>query len=213
MSVGKRIKQRREELGLTQEAVAKKVGVAIQTIYKYENEIVTNIPLDKLEKIAEALNIRPDYLMGWSAARNNSETVSLSAFDNIMPIKTYKLPLIGTIACGTPILAEQNIEEYIETDSTVKADFCLRCKGDSMINVRIFDGDIVYIRQQPDVENGEIAAVCIDDEATLKRVYKYPNRLELRPENPMFPVLNYEGSELENIRIIGKAVAFLSGVR
>lgn len=82
-----------------------------------------------------------------------------------------------------------------------------------MINVRIFDGDIVYIRQQPDVENGEIAAVCIDDEATLKRVYKYPNRLELRPENPTFPVLNYEGSELENIRIIGKAVAFLSGVR
>ena len=82
-----------------------------------------------------------------------------------------------------------------------------------MINAHIFDGDLVFIRKQPDVENGEIAAVVIDGEATLKRVYKYPNRLELRPENPLFPVMQYEGAELDTIRIIGKAVSFLGQVR
>lgn len=198
------IQRRRKELGLTLEQVGKIVGVSKSTVRKWETGYIENMKCDKIALLAQALQTSPLEIMGMD---------NIKTFDNIMPIKTYKLPLIGTIACGTPILAEQNIEEYIDTDSTVKADFCLRCKGDSMINVRIFDGDIVYIRQQPDVENGEIAAVCIDDEATLKRVYKYPNRLELRPENPTFPVLNYEGSELENIRIIGKAVAFLSGVR
>ena len=198
------IQRRRKELGLTLEQVGKIVGVSKSTVRKWETGYIENMKRDKIALLAQALQTSPLEIMGMD---------NIKTFDNIMPIKTYKLPLIGAIACGAPILAEQNIEEYIDTDSTVKADFCLRCKGDSMINVRIFDGDIVYIRQQPDVENGEIAAVCIDDEATLKRVYKYPNRLELRPENPMFPVLNYEGSELENIRIIGKAVAFLSGVR
>ena len=198
------IQRRRKELGLTLEQVGKIVGVSKSTVRKWETGYIENMKRDKIALLAQALQTSPLEIMGMD---------NIKTFDNIMPIKTYKLPLIGTIACGAPILAEQNIEEYIDTDSTVKADFCLRCKGDSMINVRIFDGDIVYIRQQTDVENGEIAAVCIDDEATLKRVYKYPNRLELRPENPMFPVLNYEGSELENIRIIGKAVAFLSGVR
>lgn len=204
MNIGEKLKARRKDLGLTMLQVAIKVGVSEATVSRWESGDIANMRRDKIVSLANALEVSPSFIM---------DTGDVFAFDNIMPIKTYKLPLIGTIACGAPILAEQNIEEYIDTDSTVKADFCLRCKGDSMINVRIFDGDIVYIRQQPDVENGEIAAVCIDDEATLKRVYKYPNRLELRPENPTFPVLNYEGSELENIRIIGKAVAFLSGVR
>ena len=121
--------------------------------------------------------------------------------------------LIRKIASGTPIFAEENVEGYAELDIRVKADFALRCHGDSMINAHIFDGDLVFIRKQPDVENGEIAAVVIDGEATLKRVYKYPNRLELRPENPLFPVMQYEGAELDTIRIIGKAVSFLGHVR
>lgn len=82
-----------------------------------------------------------------------------------------------------------------------------------MINARIFDGDIVYIRQQPDVENGEIAAVLIGDEATLKKVYKYPNRIELRAENPTMKPLEYEGEEINNVRILGKAVYFISKVQ
>ena len=149
------------------------------------------------------------------ASNKNSKTLhSVSKIENLIPLpKTKKVPLVGTIACGTPITAVENIEDYIDMSEDVRADFALRCKGDSMINARIFDGDIVYIRQQPDVENGEIAAVLIDDEATLKRVFKHKDSLELRAENPTFPPLYYEGSELETIRILGKAVAFLSEVR
>lgn len=133
--------------------------------------------------------------------------------DNILPMPDMRrIPLLGTIACGEPILAEENLDGEVDIPAHVQADFALRCKGDSMITARIFDGDIVYIRRQEDVNSGEIAAVLIGDEATLKRVYKYPGRLELRPENPTFPVLQFEGPQLEDVRIIGKAVAFTSNI-
>lgn len=134
--------------------------------------------------------------------------------DNIIPLpKTKKIPLLGTIACGEPILATENIDKYIEMPESVGGTFALTCKGDSMINARIFDGDIVYIREQPDVENGEIAAVLIDEEATLKRVYKYPSKVVLRPENPMYDDITYAKEEMNQIRILGKAVTFMSAVR
>lgn len=140
--------------------------------------------------------------------------VNVLGIPNIEPLPEFDLtPLLGTIACGTPLLAEQNIEEYIKVDRRIRASFALRCKGDSMINARIFDGDIVFIRRQQDVDNGEIAAVLIDGEATLKRVYKYPNRVELRSENPTFPVIHVEGEGLSALQILGKAVAFISTVR
>lgn len=110
-------------------------------------------------------------------------------------------------------MADENIEGYIDAPEDVEADFCLRCRGDSMIGARILDGDIVFIRSQNDVDDGEIAAVLIDSEATLKRVYKLGDRLELRAENPHFPRMVYQGLELADVRIIGKAVAFLSEVR
>lgn len=128
----------------------------------------------------------------------------------LLSVKTKKFRKLGEIACGKPMFAEEEFETFVEASEDINADFCVVAKGDSMINARIFDGDIVFIREQPDVENGEIAAVIIDDSVTLKRVYKYPNRLELRPENPTHKVQNYEGEELEQIRIIGKAVAFQS---
>ncbi len=135
-------------------------------------------------------------------------------FDNIIPIpSTKKVPLLGTIACGEPILANENIEMYIRVDESIPADFALKCKGDSMINARIFDGDIVYIRQQPDVDDGDIAAVLIGDEATLKKVRKFPNKLVLCACNPMYDDFEYKNEQLDKIRILGKAVAFLSLVR
>ena len=159
-----------------------------------------------LEKLALALDVSIPWLMGVSEDH-------LTSIPNILPLgNTTKIPLLGEIACGEPITAEENIEQYIDMEKEIHADFALRCKGDSMINARIFNGDIVYIRQQPKVENGEIAAVLIENEATLKRVYYYDNRIELRPENPLFSVLNYEGENLKEIRILGKAVAFLSKV-
>ena len=133
---------------------------------------------------------------------------------NIIPMpEMRKIPLIGSIACGAPILAEEHIEEYIDIPRHVHADFALSCKGDSMINARIFDGDVVYIRQQDTVDNGEIAAVLIDGEATLKRVKLHSDRIILEPENPMYDPLVYRNEEMNSVRILGKAVAFTSAVR
>ena len=133
--------------------------------------------------------------------------------ENIIPMpEMRKIPLVGTIACGTPILADQNIEEYVSIPKNIAADFALTCKGDSMINARIFDGDVVYIRQQQTVENGEIAAVLIDNEATLKRVQLFDDHIILQPENPMYKPLVFWGEEMNTVRILGKAVAFTSAV-
>lgn len=141
-----------------------------------------------IAKIAEALHISPDIFL--------KEDYSLK-----------QIPLLGRIAAGLPILAEENIEEYMPCDNYTHADFCLRISGDSMIGARIFDGDIVYIKKQSTVENGEIAAVLIDDSATLKRVYKTGNTLQLRAENPKYAPLNFTIDNCDNICILGKAVA------
>lgn len=148
-----------------------------------------------------------------NAPTKNTNVINLNIPNiDLMP-EMRKIPLVGTIACGDPILAEENIEDYVEIPKHIKADFALTCKGDSMINARIFSGDIVYIRQQETVENGEIAAVLIDEEATLKRVRLFPDRIILEPENPMYDPFVYRGDEMNNVRILGKAVAFTSAVR
>lgn len=207
MSIGKRIKEIRISKNITQVELALKIGTTKQTIYKYENEIVTNIPSQKIELISNALNTTPDYLMGWS----DKSTDDLYSIPGINPIpKTYKRPRLGTIACGEPILAEENIETYDDIPDNIKCDFTLVCKGDSMINARINDGDIVYIKQQSQVDNGEIAAVLIDNEATLKRVYIYEDKVVLQPENTKYPPFVYTKEEMNNIRILGKAVGFTS---
>ena len=207
LSIGKRIKEIRISKNITQDELALKIGTTKQTIYKYENEIVTNIPSQKIELISNALNTTPDYLMGWS----DISTADLYSIPGINPIpKTYKRPRLGTIACGEPILAEENIETYDDIPDNIKCDFTLVCKGDSMINARINDGDIVYIKQQSQVDNGEIAAVLIDNEATLKRVYIYEDKVVLQPENTKYPPFVYTKEEMNNIRILGKAVGFTS---
>lgn len=207
MSIGKRIKEIRISKNITQDELALKIGTTKQTIYKYENEIVTNIPSQKIELISNALNTTPDYLMGWS----DKSTDDLYSIPGINPIpKTYKRPRLGTIACGEPILAEENIETYDDIPDNIKCDFTLVCKGDSMINARINDGDIVYIKQQSQVDNGEIAAVLIENEATLKRVYIYDDKVVLQPENTKYPPFVYTKEEMNDIRILGKAVGFTS---
>ena len=159
MKIGQRIKQRREELGIGQTHLAERIGTSKQNLYKYENSIITNIPADKVEAIAKALYTTPAYLMGWS---DDPAITEGKHPDNLMPMPNLRrIPLIGTIACGGPILAVQDAEETVALPEHIDADFSLRCKGDSMINARIFDGDIVYIKEQPMVENGEIAAVII----------------------------------------------------
>lgn len=216
MDFSEKIKSLRLERGLTLEEVGKRVGVGKSTVRKWETGAIANMRRDKIAKLAEALNTTPGYLMGWEDnPQNETRCDSIRLPGNLIPLpKTNTtIPLLGEIACGQPILAEENYSEVVPVPDYVHADFALRCRGDSMVGARILDGDIVYIRQQPDVEDGEIAAVLIGDEATLKRVYKIPGRLQLRPENPSYSVMEYADSELDQVRILGRAVYFVSGVR
>ena len=198
-----RIEKLRKAKGISAVKAAEDIGIKYRTYYNYEKGL-REPSLDTLILIARYFDVSIDYLLG------RSDTPDIPNIISFPQMK--KVPLMGTIACGDPIFAEENIETYINMPDTVKGSFALRCKGDSMINARIFDGDIVFIRSQPEVENGEIAAVLIDDEATLKRVYYHKDRIELRADNPTFPSLNYEGERLDEIRILGKAVGFLSTI-
>lgn len=206
MNIGDIMRVRRQELGLTLEEVGDYVGVGKSTVRKWEHGDIENMKRDKIALLSKILKLSPlTFITG---------EVEYGTPDNIIPLpKMKKIPLLGTIACGEPILATENIEALVNADENLNADFALRCKGDSMINARIFDGDIVYIREQPDVEDGEIAAVLIGEEATLKRVYKYPTKVVLRPENPLYDDMIYSKEEMNEVRILGKAVAFLSAVR
>lgn len=195
------LRARRKALGLTLEELAERIGTSKQTIHRYENGQISNIPPEKVEALAAALETTPAALMGW---QRDSE--------RYREISTKKLPLLGRIACGAPIYATSEYGSFCTPGADIEADFCLTASGDSMIGARIFDGDIVFIRAQDTVENGEIAAVVIEDEATLKRVYFYPekNKLILSPENPKYEPLIFSGEELNSVKILGKAVAYQS---
>ena len=223
-----RLKQLRQEAGLSQMEFSKQLslymkdskGCSKSSINMYERG-EREPGIETLEAIADYFNVDMDYLLGKSDCKrkiawsDTSDAIDIFSIPGIIPLpKTYSVPLLGEIACGDPILAEQNIIDHVPVPEHIKgADFALTCKGDSMIGARIHNGDIVYIRQQPDVDDGDIAAVLIDNEATLKRVYKMPGRLQLRAENPSFLPINIEGEDLESVRILGKAIAFLSPVK
>lgn len=201
------LKKLRKQHDLTQQKLADDLGIAKSTISMYENGN-REPDFETSEAIADYFNVRLDDLLG---RKNN---VFQNYPKNIVPFpQMKKIPLLGTIACGEPILATENIDSYVSVDESSDATFALKCKGDSMINARIFDGDIVYIRPQPDVENGEIAAILIGNEATLKKVYKAKNKLTLAPCNPMYSDLVYTDEQLNEIKILGKAVAFTSIIR
>lgn len=208
--MAQKIKDLRISQNLTLEQVANEVGVGKSTVRKWETGMIANMRRDKIASLAKALHTTPAYLMGWIDEPHREITV-----DNLYRIETKRFPLLGNIACGKPILATEEVELYVEAGADIKADFCLRAKGDSMIGARIYDGDIVFIRKQEIVDDGEIAAVIIDDEATLKRVNYYPekNLLILKAENSKYEDLIYTGEELNHIRILGKAVAFQSDIR
>ncbi len=199
-----KLKELRKLRGMTLDELAGKVGTSKQTIHRYENGVIANVPPERVESLASALGTTPSELMGWDEES--------TAYRNIMPMRIKKIPILGDIACGTPIYAEESHESYVMTDEGLGADFCLKAHGDSMTGARIHDGDIVFIRSQSYVDNGEIAAVIINDEATLKRVYYYPDeaRLILAPENPRYAPLVYLNDELDSVKIVGKAIAFQS---
>lgn len=177
-----------------------------------EDGLLDTIPSDQFEELSRIYKGSPARIWAaWEQSQNDFGKASLP--QNVIPIpRMNEVPLIGSIACGTPILAAQNVEDQVSTPEFIHADFALRCKGDSMIDARIHDGDIVYIRQQQTVDSGEIAAVLIGEEATLKRVYLSPGTVVLQPANPRYEPMVYSGSQLEQVRILGKAVGFTSTI-
>lgn len=168
-----------------------------------------------LEKLAKALNVSIPWLMGGDVPLTDyikNTNIDFSKFENIFSLEIKQVPMLGKIACGKPIMSDEVFSGYVQCGAQIHADFCLRAEGDSMIGARIYDGDIVFIRQQPEVENGEIAAVAIDNSVTLKRVYVSEDYIELIAENPKFKPLRIRKEDAENIKILGKAVAFQGDV-
>lgn len=230
-----RLKALRLEAGLSQQELADQLrllsedgkGFSKSSINMYERG-EREPGIEALEVIADYFNTDMDYLTGQSEHRNKvawldsidraSDLDILQAqirFEEILPIETRSYRMVGEVACGEPIFCNEEFEMYVEAGTNVKADCVLKARGDSMTGARIYDGDIVFIRYQDMVNNGEIAAVIIEDSITLKRVYYYPDKgtLILKPENPHYEDQIFMGEELNQIRIFGKAVAFQSDVR
>ena len=214
MKLGDLIRSYRDTHGLSQRQFANQCDLSNGYISILEKGInpSTGKPvtptLPQMKKLADGMAITLSELF------EKVDDMPIDIGSNIISMPPmHKVPLLGAIACGAPILADEHIEEYVDIPKHIHADFDLTCKGDSMINARIFDGDIVYIRQQDSVENGEIAAVLIDSEATLKRVKLYGDHISLEPENPMYKPLVFWNEEMNDVRILGKAVAFTSAVR
>lgn len=209
MEMNRRIKERRLALNLTQEELAQRLGLQKSAIAKYESGRVENIKRSVLAKMAEVLECSPTYLMGW-----DDEQPSAPSYSNIFPLQRTRVPLLGPIACGEPSFCNEDRESYVEAGADVRADFCLKARGDSMTGARIMDGDIVFIQKDAELVNGQIYAVAIDDEATLKRVYYDETAQELRllAENPKYPTMVYSGERLAHVHVLGKAIAFQSDV-
>ncbi len=185
-----------------------RMSVCADLGFKYStfSEWVTGIKyprIDKIEIMADYFGVSKSDLI----EKYNPEKNSIPPGFDPLP-RTVRIPLVGSIACGEPITAEENIEDYVDAPAESRPDFALRCKGDSMIEAGIEDGDIVYIKKAPEVRNGEIAAVRIGDEATLKYVYWDRNVLSLVPANKGMSPLIYAGEALEDVHIEGKAVGF-----
>lgn len=223
-TIANRLKQALEMRNMKQADLVNMTGIGKSSISTYLSGDYE--PKQKnLYRLAKALDVNEAWLMGYDVPMERQQPAQSAAtsfvgtIPNLLPLpKTRKVPRLGTIACGEPILAQENIEDYDKAPEGVNCDFTLKCKGDSMVGSRINDGDIVYIRLQEEVENGEIAAVLVDDiaeesSATLKRVYLYENQIVLQAENPKYSPWVYTGEDMNKVRIIGKAVAFLSEVQ
>ena len=212
LEFGKRIKERRLFLKMTQDELAQKSGYTSRSsINKIELGLV-DPPQSKIIALAQSLGVSPTYLLdGEKNESNNNEQLAALG---IRPIVKKRFKILGEIACGSPIYANEDHESYIDASANIDADFCLVAKGDSMTGARIYDGDVVFIKQQSIVANGEIAAVIIDDEATLKTWYYYPDKqkLVLSPANQSYEPLVYSGPELDSVTCLGKAVCFMSKI-
>lgn len=205
------------ENGVTAYQVSKATGVAQSSLSDWKKG-KSKPKIDKMQKIADYFNVPVDYLLTGEkkSPDNMSEDDNINKIINVLKNNpdvlsvspTRKVPIVGSIACGTPILAEQNIEGYLDVEVKSNVDFALNCKGDSMAP-KLLDEDVVLIHRQPVVENGETAAVLIGEEATLKRVYIRENSIILAPENLNYEPIHLTGEEMSNVSILGKVVGYV----
>ena len=203
MDLYERIRERRIELGMTQEELAHILGYTSRSTVAKIEAGTNDIPQSKISDFAKALRTTPAYLMGIE----NTSTTPTSSIPGVLPIETKKIPLLGDIACGKPMFANQEYESYVEVGSDVRADFAVRATGTSMLP-KIHDGDIVFVREQPIVDENEVAVVIIDDEVTLKRYRRVNEELvSLIPDNPEHNAIYVNLKEKQNVRILGKAIA------
>lgn len=213
-SSAERLKELMEYFGIKQNDLSNRTGIPKSAISMYVNG--DRIPRqNRISDIADTYNVNEAWLMGYDVPMKKDNSDSDTKFDNTFPINVHKYPLLGEVACGEPIFMSEERESYIMSGTDIKADFCLKVKGDSMIGARIMDGDIVFIRRQPTVENGEIAAVAIEDEATLKRFYRDAETgvITLVAENPAYAPRIFDENSNKKIYILGKAIAFQSNVK
>lgn len=201
-TIGERVKKRREMLGMTQEELADKLGYKSRSSINKLEMGINDITQSKVAEYAKALNTSVAYLMGWD---DNYYT-----YPNIIPyVQGVRIPIVGIIPAGSPVLAAENIEGYDFADVDNASDyFYLRVKGDSMINAGICDNDLVLVKQQSSAENGNIVVCLVNgDEATLKRFYRHGSTVLLQPENPAYAPLIVPCRDFDDgaARIIGLA--------
>lgn len=195
----------KSENGLTAEQLSQSSGVPKGTLNKLLSGETRNPTGSTLLKLATALNCPVELLHGSPEA----DLLCMRNAQDVLSVRRRQIPLLGEIAAGVPIYAEEQAD-VIGCDEELKCDFALKVRGDSMIDARIHDGDIVFIRRQDDVDDGDIAAVLLDNEATLKRVYHIQNGLQLLSANPKYAPMVFTLPECDSIRILGKAVGFQS---
>ena len=204
----KNLRRLLEESGKTQKELAEAIGESQQVVNTWA--IGRSIPrMGRVQKLADYFGVEKSVLV------DEWQEPSIPSYSNILPLQRKRIPLLGEIACGEPIFCNEGRESYVEAGTDVRADFCLKARGDSMIGARILDGDVVFIQRDVPIEDGQIYAVAIEDEATLKRVYYDAEAgvLQLVAENPAFKPLIYSGEKLNQVHILGRAIAFQSDVR
>ena len=204
MTIGEKIKSLREQHNMTQTDIARRIGVATQTIFKYEKSIVTNIPLDTIENIANLFDVTPAYLMGW-------EDEPDTTLNSQVRTTAIRVPVLGKVVAGIPVEAVEEILDYEEITPELASCgeyFALKIKGSSM-EPKISEGDVVIVRKQEDADNGDTAIILVNgDEATVKKIRKTPDGISLIPNNPSYDIAFFSNKEIESlpVRIIGKVV-------
>lgn len=194
--IGDNIRYLRKRSGYSQEQLARKLNIKQASVSNWESG--KTIPDTKyFPLLMQIFDVPMDIFFAESPLRE------LDAIN----IRQSAIPILGTIACGQQITPDTEPDGYADIPDGVHADFALRCKGDSM-SPTFFDGDIVLIRQQPEVENGQIAAVSIDGETTLKHFYRQPDGLSLIAENPVFAPIYVSNKSDRQIIIHGRAIGY-----